>query len=53
MGGAIHLVVLCWTGVEDAPAALARERADVDDPVGLGDDVHVVLDDDDGVSGAD
>ena len=36
------------------PAALvAPARAQVDDPVGTGDDVHVVLDDDDRVAGID
>ena len=35
---------------DDFPAVLTRLRADVEDPVGLGGDGHVVLDDDDGVA---
>ena len=38
------------TGVDDLAAVLARARADVDDPVGRGDGVLVVLDDDEGVA---
>ena len=37
-------------GVHDLAAVLARARADVDDPVGGGDGVLVVLDDDEGVA---
>ena len=37
-------------GVHDLPAVLARARADVDHPVGGGDGVLVVLDDDEGVA---
>ena len=35
---------------DDFPAVLAGLRPDVEDPVGLGGDGHVVFDDDDGVA---
>ena len=35
---------------DQEPAVLAALRSEVDDPVGGGDDVEVVLDDDDGVA---
>src|SRR5687767_1478416 len=38
---------------DDSAAFVARAGADVDDVVAGGDDVHVVLDDDDGVAGLD
>ena len=37
--------------VQDPAAGAARSRADVDDPVGASYDVHVVLDDEQGVAG--
>ena len=40
-------------GRDDAAAFVAGAGADVDDPVAAGDDVHVVLDDDDGVARVD
>ena len=38
---------------DDGAAVLAAFGADVDDPVGGGDDVEVVLDDDDGIADVD
>ena len=40
-------------GGEHLPAGLAAARAEVDHPVGAGDHVHVVLDQDHGVAGVD
>ncbi len=50
-GGGLGSIGVDGAGVEDLAAGLACERADVDEPIGLRDQVHVVLDEEDGVAG--
>src|SRR4051794_11685641 len=45
--------VIGRTGADDLSAFVAGAGTHVDDPVAVGDHLHVVLDDDDGVAGID